>query len=286
MEKFIIASGTALRISDSGYGRTAAGKNPEGSKPTIVLLHGYLESLDVWDDFTKLLAPRLRVVSLDLPGHGVSEVKGEVHTMDFLADVVRGALEEQGIGKCVLAGHSMGGYAALAFLRKYPEMLDGFILFHSFPGADTPEKIEHRQREIEVVLSGKKDLLANTVAMGFAAHNRAKFVDAIADLSEQVVLTEEEGVVALLRGMSERADSNDMLRKSDVPQMFVLGRHDEYITMPIAEDMVARHPQAEVLWLDDSGHMGFIEEPQKSAEAIIDFCQRVSGIAFEPAAKE
>ena len=286
MEKFIIASGTALRISDSGYGRTAAGKNPEGSKPTIVLLHGYLESLDVWDDFTKLLAPRLRVVSLDLPGHGVSEVKGEVHTMDFLADVVRGVLEEQGIGKCVLAGHSMGGYAALAFLRKYPEMLDGFILFHSFPGADIPEKIEHRQREIEVVLSGKKDLLANTVAMGFAAHNRAKFVDAIADLSEQVVLTEEEGVVALLRGMSERADSNDMLRKSDVPQMFVLGRHDEYITMPIAEDMVARHPQAEVLWLEDSGHMGFIEEPQKSAEAIIDFCQRVSGIAFEPAVKE
>lgn len=284
MEKFIMAAGTALRISDSGYGRTAAGKNPDGSKPTIVLLHGYLESLDVWDDFTKLLTPKLRVIALDLPGHGVSEVKGDVHTMEFLADVVRGVLEEQGVDRCVLAGHSMGGYAALAFLRKYPELLDGFILFHSFPGADSAETQERRQREIDIVLSGKKDLLANTVAAGFAERNRKRFADEIADLSEQVLLTEEAGIVALLRGMSERPDNSEMLRESEVPQLFIFGRYDEYITVEAAEDMVAKHPQAEVLWLEDSGHMGFVEEPQKSAEAIIDFCQRVSGITFDPAA--
>lgn len=280
MEKFIIAAGTALRISDSGYGRTASGRNPESSKPVVVLLHGYLESLDVWDGFTESLTPRLRVITLDLPGHGVSEVKGEVHSMEFLADVVRGVLDELGVSKCTIAGHSMGGYAALAFLRKYPEMLDGFILFHSSPNPDSPEKKELRRRETEVVLSGKKDLLASTVAMGFAAQNRVRFADEIADLAEQVSLTEDAGIVALLSGMSERPDSNDMLRESKVPQMFILGRHDEYITQPVAEDMVARHPQAGVLWLEDSGHMGFIEEPKESAEAIIRFCERVSGISF------
>ena len=279
-----MAAGTALRINDSGYGRTASGKNPDRSKPTIVLLHGYLESLDVWDDFTKLLMPKLRVITLDLPGHGVSEVKGEVHTMEFLADVVRGVLEVQGVDKCVLVGHSMGGYVALAFLRKYPDLLDGIILFHSFPGADSVQTQERRQREIDIVLSGKKDLLANTVAAGFAEQNRNRFADEIEDLSEQVILTEEAGIVALLRGMSERSDSNALLNESSVPQMFVFGRNDEYISVETAETMIAQHPQAEVLWLDNSGHMGFIEEAQRSAEAIIDFCQRVSGITFDPEA--
>lgn len=286
MEKFIMAAGTALRISDTGYGRTAAGKNPDGSKPTLVLLHGYLESLDVWDEFTKLIAPELRVIALDLPGHGVSEVKGEVHTMDFLADVIRGVLEEQRVSKCIIAGHSMGGYAALAFLRNYPAMLHGIILFHSFPGPDSEQSLEHRQREIGVVMSGKKDLLANTVEKGFAAHNRKRFADDIADLAEQAVLTEDQGVVALLRGMSERPDSNHTLSESNVPQLFIFGRYDEYITAEIAADMTSRHPQAEVLWLENSGHMGFIEEPVKAAAAIIDFCQRTSGIVFSPPVRE
>ena len=66
--------------------------------------------------------------------------------------------------------------------------------------------------------------------------------------------------------------------------MFVFGRNDEYISVETAETMIAQHPQAEVLWLDNSGHMGFIEEAQRSAEAIIDFCQRVSGITFDPEA--
>lgn len=276
MEKFITAGGTAIRIYDSGYGRTGAVRNPDGSKPTIVLLHGYLESLDVWDEFAKLLNPSLRVIAPDLPGHGVSEVKGDVHTMEFLADVVKGALDVLGVGKCIVAGHSMGGYAALAFLRKYPEMLDGLILFHSFTGADSADSLANRQREIGVVLSGKKDLLAGTVEKGFAAGNRRRFASVIEELRDQAILTEDEGVVALLRGMSERPDSNDMLRASKVPQMFIMGRGDDYITADVAGDMIERNPQAEVVWLENSGHMGFVEEPEKAAEAIIDFCLRVS----------
>ena len=76
MEKFIVAAETALRISDSQQGDT-----------TLVLLHGYLESLEVWEDFTKLLTPYYRVIAIDIPGHGISEVRGEVHSMEFVADV-------------------------------------------------------------------------------------------------------------------------------------------------------------------------------------------------------
>ena len=75
----------------------------------------------VWDDFVPYLYKQVRVITLDLPGHGISVVKGPVHTMEYLADVVKNTLDALGIARCTLVGHSMGGYVALAFCEKYPE---------------------------------------------------------------------------------------------------------------------------------------------------------------------
>ena len=88
MEKFIMANDTALRISDSGRGET-----------TLALLHGYLESLEVWEDLAKRLAPYYRIVAIDIPGHGISQVRGEVHTMDFVADTLQAVLEKLGVAQ-------------------------------------------------------------------------------------------------------------------------------------------------------------------------------------------
>ncbi len=246
--------------------------NCRGEK-TVVLLHGYLESLDVWDEFAGQLGKfGYRVIALDLPGHGISEVVGEIHTMEFLADVVRGLVEKAGVGKFTLAGHSMGGYAALAFAKKYPDSLEGLILFHSTPDADTPEKKENRLREIEIVRSGRKEMLARTnPAKGFSPDHRKKFEEEIDGLALQVMLTEDDGIVALLRGMMEREDMNDMLRNLPVPQLFIFGCKDLYIPVESARKIGEAHPQAAVCWLPESGHMGFVEEPEKSLEAFIGF---------------
>lgn len=270
MEKFIMAGGCAVRVSDK-YKKERGGEN-QTELPVIVLLHGYLESMDIWDDFSNLLIPAMRVIAIDLPGHGISEVKGEIHTMEFLADTVKAVLDELGIRKYFLTGHSMGGYAALEFLRKYPDKLSGFILFHSTPDPDTEEKKANRQREINIIDSGKKELLMSTAGNGFAADNRKKFADDIEDLKELIVLTDDEGIKALLRGMMERRDSNDVLKESDVPELLIFGRKDEYIPLETAEKIIAGHPQAKVMWLENSGHMGFIEEPQTAADAILGFC--------------
>ncbi len=271
MEKFMIAAGVALRVSDSGVAPGSDDAAARGRR-TVVLLHGYLENLDVWDDVVPLLWPHARVVAFDLPGHGISEVRGPVHSMEFLAGVVREALVELGVTKCTVAGHSMGGYVALALAAGWPEMLDGLVLLSSTPNADSPAKREEREREIAIVEGGKKELLARTQpGRGFAPQNRRRLADRIEDMAEGVMLTEDEGIVALLRGMAERSDRNDMLTALAVPQLFILGRHDEYITPEVAEAMIARQPQARVVWLDGSGHNGMVEEPRAVAEAIVDF---------------
>ena len=79
------------------------------------------------------------------------------------------------------------------------------------------------------------------------------------------------GVRTLLNGMIARKDQNEMLRASKVPQLFILGRKDNYIPVEAAEKLVEGHPQARIVWLENSGHMGFLEEPETTARAILDF---------------
>ncbi|MDR0510806.1 MAG: alpha/beta hydrolase [Rikenellaceae bacterium] len=266
MEKFIKAGECALRVNDSGTGERV-----------VVLLHGYLESLDVWNDFAPLLTPHFRVVALDLPGHGISEVRGEAHTMEFLADTVRAALDVLGVGRFLPTGHSMGGYVVAELLRKYPERLTGAVMLHSTPNADSDEKRVQRQREIELVAQGRKELLARTnPAKGFAEENRRRCARQIGELADQVCLTEDEGIVALLKGMMARRDNNGAFRQSSVPQLFIFGRGDEHIAAATAEQLAASHPQACTTWLDHSGHMGFVEEPEACARAIVDFVRKIT----------
>ena len=260
-ERFLMAGSTALHIADSGVGDKC-----------VVLLHGYLESMYVWDDFTSLLTPSVRVITVDIPGHGISEIKGEVHTMDMIADVLHEMINSLGIEKVTMVGHSMGGYVSLAFCARYPEQLEGLVLLSSSPNPDTDEKKENRRREIALVRAGKKDALARVAPeAGFAEHNRRRLKSYIDDLVECVHITEDDGIVALLGGMIERVDQNEMLRKCSVPQLFIMGKHDAYIPIAAAEAIIANNPQAEVAWLENSGHMGFIEEPEACAEALLKF---------------
>ena len=140
------------------------------------------------------------------------------------------------------------------------------------PKTAADEKKENRLREIKLVEAGKKDALARVAPeAGFAPENRPRMRDEIEDLVEQVFVTEDEGIAALLRGMIERPDRNEMLRRSAVRQLFIFGKHDGYIPLEKAEALAAAHPQARIAWLEHSGHMGFLEEPEITARALLDF---------------
>ena len=259
IEKFLMAGDTPMHVADTERGDRC-----------VVLLHGYLESMIVWDEFVDLLKQHIRVVTLDLPGHGVSTIAGEVHTMEYLADCVGNTMKALGIDKYSVVGHSMGGYVALAMLDNYKEHLENIILLHSTTSADSQEKCDRRRREIELIKAGKKNTLARLVPhAGFAPENAKRLKDYIEDIRELILLTEDEGVIAILGGMIERKSRGEQLRDSGIPHMFIFGRHDYYIPVEVAEEMIAADPNAKVLWLEHSGHMAFYEEPELLAEAIL-----------------
>lgn len=264
VEKFIIAAGVALRVCEYGSG-----------DKSVLLLHGYLENANVWEDFAKALSKKYRVIAIDLPGHGISEVKGEVHSMELLADVAADVIATQGMGSAVVVGHSMGGYVGAAMLERHPEKVKGLIFFHSSPFADSEQKILDREREIKIIEGGKKELIARMAPpLLFAEQNRRRYANAIEDAYEAIILTEDEGIIAILRGMAARTDRNEVVRASKVPVMLIFGRHDEHIPVEKAAIVIEAQPNAEVVWLEESGHNGFVEQSELSESIVSDFVEK------------
>jgi len=243
-----------------------------GAGRTIVLLHGYLETGEVWKPLSEKLETDFRIIAVDLPGHGESEVKGSSHTMEFLARAVRAVTSDAGAERIVLVGHSLGGYAALAFVELFPEMLAGYVLFHSHPFADTPEAIARRKREIVVVMAGRKNIMyPGNVSMMFAKKNLRALPIAVERSKLIASWNPGDGIIALLNGMIARPSRKHVLEEGRVPLLWLLGRDDLYFTPEKALRDTMLPQNAEVVILENSGHLGFIEETEKSAGLITGF---------------
>ena len=122
---------------------------------TLVLLHGYLQNLDIWSSYILTYMRHMRVITIDLPGHGYSECFNDEHTMELMARTVKAVLDDAGVEQCVVVGHSMGGYVALAFADLYPHHLRGLGLINSHALADTQEAIERRLDVCEQVVKNR-----------------------------------------------------------------------------------------------------------------------------------
>ncbi len=244
-----------------------------GNGNVLVLLHGYIESANIWEAFTNKLDKHFRVICIDLPGHGKSDTSAKQHTMEFMADCISEVLNSLNINSCVLIGHSMGGYVALEFLRKYSSKLAGFCLFHSLPFADTEEKKQNRLREIELIKSGKKQLLLeNHYPKIFAKQNVELFSDFITVLKSEAKNISDAGIIKALEGMKNRSDLSEMLANSTVKFLYIIGKFDNFIPQSILEKIkFPAHTQ--ILLLENSGHIGFIEEPEKAENEMKEFCE-------------
>ncbi|MDR1595253.1 MAG: alpha/beta hydrolase [Prevotellaceae bacterium] len=261
MEYFKTCRGIPVYISDT----------KQGDK-TVVLLHGYLETNEVWADFKELLKPHVRVIAIDLPGNGLSGTNPNENSMEFIADVVADVLNHSKIDKATIVGHSMGGYVALAFAEKYPEPTEKLCLFHSTPNPDTEEKKQNRNREIALINEGKLELILQiNIANMFADENLQRMEDVIVMITENAMISEPEGIVACLRGMKNRKNMNVFLSGFDKPLLWIFGKNDKYIPETVAAGLIEKFPHAKTLILNKSGHAGFLEEPEISSQTLIDF---------------
>lgn len=242
-----------------------------GKGPALVLLHGFTESSAVWNYFVKKLSTGFRVICIDLPGHGNSDVLSETHSMEQMSEGVLYVLNHLNIEQCVLIGHSMGGYVSLAFAENCPERLAGLGLFHSTIFADSEEVIKNRLRTNAIVRNNHLGFLNEFIPSLFAPQNAAKFKDEINQLKALASEVKAEGIIAANAGMATRSDKSNLLKNLNIPVMFIGGKNDARIPLERMMQQIQIPKKSYALLLENVGHMGFIEDPEATLAFVIQF---------------
>lgn len=240
----------------------------------VVLLHGFMEAVFVWDALAAYLAENgYFVLCPDLAGHGQTDSFAEVHGMDLQASLVKQMLDKEGVGKAAVIGHSMGGYVAAAFGCLYPESVCGIGFFHSSPAADTDQAKENRWRMIALLEAGKTSFVGEFMPDLFAPGTEHAYQPQIRALVESARSMDVRAIVAAQKGMAARPGRLQVY-ELPVPFLFIIGKADRRADVPrlMAQTLL---PQSAHVLLIPSGHMGFYERESECRSFINSYLSAV-----------
>lgn len=245
----------------------------QGKGNCIVLLHGFLGSSEIWKYISPYLVKSFKVISIDLPGHGKSDCFGYAHSMELMADAVHTVLKHFKIKKCVIVGHSMGGYVALAFAKKYPEKIYGLCLFHSSALPDNEEKKKEREQAISIIKKNPSLFIKHTIRNLFSKKNLPYLKEELKLATQIAMKTSPQGIIAALIGMKDRPSSIKLITEAQYPIMMIIGKYDNVLPEQILLEQYQMIPYKKCLYLEHDGHFGLLENPRVTGIAIRQFAR-------------
>ena len=256
---------------------------PDDGVPVLVL-HGFTGSGAAMAPLTRRLAaagspgPALRVIALDLVGHGDSDAPDdlELYRVGAMADQVAAMAGALAYKTFHLVGYSMGGRVALSLGCAAPQRLRSLTLIGASAGiADPAERRRRREtdscraEQITVDLKAFVDdwmadpLFAGQAALG-EAHLRAARAQRLA--SDPAGLARS----LLAGGSGAMSPLHERLGRCEMPTLLVVGAHDTKFCA-IAEQLVAALPRGDVVRVDGAGHAAHLERPDATAAEIAEF---------------
>ena len=234
-----------------------------GRGTPLVLVHGFPLDHHLWDEVVPLLEDTFDIILPDLRGFGESTTVDSAYGMDELASDIAGLLDQLGVQKAAIAGHSMGGYVALAFARLYPNRVSGLGLVSSQVLADPPERKEGRYKSAADVSANGIGGVVETMAPKFTTDERLQ-----AYARTAMERQSPAAYIGALKAMAERADSTPLLSALHVPVVVIHGDADSLIPRDRAREVKAALPQAHLVEIPGAGHMPMMEAKEKTAEAL------------------
>jgi pimeloyl-ACP methyl ester carboxylesterase len=258
-----------VHYSDTGKGRV------------IVLLHGFLGSHKIWNEYIKKLSKKFRVIAIDLPGHGETPSIGYYHSMEMLAQSVKAVLDNIGVRRYVIVGHSMGGYTALAFAELYPENISGICLIHSTAYADSEEKKKERERVIKLVKKQHEQFVAEMINSLFSPESFSKIPEEVEKVKRIAASISKQSIISSLEGMKERKSRELILKFAEYPVLFIVGKKDTIIHYETIYPQMGLCKYPSVVMMENYGHMGFYESPKDTIIELELFATRCFRKQFE-----
>jgi pimeloyl-ACP methyl ester carboxylesterase len=243
-----------------------------GKGKPVVLIHGFAEDGDIWKNQIEFLRAYFYLIIPDLPGSGRSAIisrQPAVGIEDY-AEVIKAILNEEKISQCSMVGHSMGGYIALAFAEKYPEILASIALVHSSAFADSEEKKANRLKSIEFVKkNGAYEFLKAVIIDLFTEKWASENTAAVETQVEKSKSFTDEAIIQYYRAMIARPDRTAVLKNFPKPILFIIGEHDKAIPFEQSMQQSYLPVQSHIHILRNSAHMGMLEEAGKVNHALL-----------------
>ncbi|WP_247233222.1 alpha/beta fold hydrolase [Telluribacter sp. SYSU D00476] len=232
-------------------------------RQNVVLLHGHGVDDAIWEDLDAQINDVCTVIRPNV------SLLTSCHSMEDYADELNRFLTSSAVEKCILIGHSMGGYIALEFARKYPHMLEGFGLFHSTAFPDDEAKKEQRDKMAELLRNqGAANFLRHTGANMYGERYKELYPHKVQDHISRYGKLPAEALVAGINAMRNRLDGTDVLASMPFPVLFIIGMQDAIVPFERSMEMVRYPRQSYPIVLAEAGHMGMVERPDASARII------------------
>jgi 3-oxoadipate enol-lactonase len=244
----------------------------EGSGPPVVLLHGYPFNRSMWREQVEALQGSNRVITPDLRGLGETEATREPATMNEMAEDVAALLDELKIDRVALGGLSMGGYVALAFVRRFPLRVRALILADTRPQPDTEEGKRAREEQAQKVLEEGMSAITDLILKkALAPATLAERPDVVAHVREMIETAKPEGAAAALRGMAVRSDQTHFLASILAPTLVIVGSEDQ-LTPPADAELMRREIRgSRLVVIPGAAHVSNLERPAEFNRALTEF---------------
>lgn len=244
---------------------------------SVVLIHGFLFSNEMWEPQIQILENNFRVIAYDVRGHGKSDVGDGQYTLEFLVDDLIGLLDYLKIQKAILCGLSMGGYIALRTIERNPERVLGLVLADTQSKADTNEaKLKRADSLRSVKIIGVKAFAESSVKSVFAPQSFTSNVEAIEKIRRIIQANLPIGICGALLAMAGRTDTTDVLAGIKVPTLILVGEHDGSLYQLASKEMRDGIPNSELHIISNAGHMSNLENPEEFNTHLLSFLGKLA----------
>lgn len=249
------------------------------SRPVVMLVHGFGDSFLSWEPWIERLSPQFRVITIDLPGHGLTSApKGYIPNSDAYADLVDALAAKLNLPPFALVGNSMGGGVAWQVAVRHPQRLSALVLVDAAGWPATTLK--------EPPLAFK--LMGTPVGRFLLTHIETRPITEAglkADVVDKSIITpafvdrwvevqRAPGHRPILMGMSPGKNSvatEAVLATIKAPTLVLHGEQDVIIEPASARKFAAAIPGARLITYPNAGHLPQVEIPDRSAADVADF---------------
>ena len=263
---YVSALGVNMHYQDTG---------PSKNVIPILFLHGFGSSLQTWDSWSEALSSEYRVISVDLPGFGLTGADPSgIYTDQRSVEVLEAFLKALKIPKVVLVGNSMGGKIAWQFTARYPNQVSKLVLI-SPDGYASPGMEYGKKPDVPAIADlyryfFSKTFLAMNLKPAYADPNTLN--DALVNRYYDLMLA--PGVRGAILGRMQQTVLQDpvpSLASIQVPTLLIWGEKDAFIPISNSNDYLKVMPNAKRVSLPNIGHLPQEEQPSIGLAALKDF---------------